>query len=151
MDHPDRKPRCTTGLRSTHVSIALPVGELMCLPLCLRPGFFPERGRSSFSGGAPEPRQSASGPHLHPIFELLGNSWQIVRLVQCRCGGGTAVLGDGVHTPCGQSGFVACSWFRQNGVISSHPCCAIPRRKHAGHNASRWAPVLKSKLVLCYT
>ena len=100
---------------------------------------------------APDPRQRTPGPHLHPIFELLGNSWQIVRLVQCRCGGGTAVLGDGVHTPCGQSGFVACSWFRQNGVISSHPCCAIPRRKHAGHNASRWAPVLKSKLVLCYT
>ena len=38
----------------------------------------------------PEPRQSAPGPHLHPIFELLGNSWQIVRLVQCRCGGGAA-------------------------------------------------------------
>jgi len=40
-----------------------------------------------------------SGPHLHPIFELLGNSWQIVRSLhtcprsatewECRCGGGS--------------------------------------------------------------
>ena len=28
-------------------------------------------------------------------------------------------------------------WFRQSGVISSHP--PVHRRKHAGHNASRWA------------
>jgi hypothetical protein len=25
---------------------------------------------------------ACSAGHLHPIFELLGNSWQIVRLVQ---------------------------------------------------------------------
>jgi hypothetical protein len=48
------------------VSTALPAGEIMCLPLCsilrLRPSFFSERGRSSFSGGAPDPRPSTPGP-----------------------------------------------------------------------------------------
>src|SRR6266498_5757885 len=63
MDHPDRKPRCTAGLRQRRVSTALPAGELMCLPLRsilpLHPSFFPERGRSSFSGGALDDGDSA--------------------------------------------------------------------------------------------
>jgi hypothetical protein len=74
-------------------------------------------------------------------------------------GGGTAVLGDGVRTPCGQSGslrgleWIPAKWRclvpgeRRDGA-QSPPCCAIPRRKHAGHNASRWAVSLEITPVL---
>jgi hypothetical protein len=61
---------------------------------------------------------------LHPIFELLGNSWQIVRslapparagVVQCRCGGGTAAKRRARFLAV----CVAWSGFRQNGVALS--------------------------------
>ena len=55
MDHRDRKPRCTTGLRSTHVSIAvygLCVCHVQYTPIA--PLFLSGKRTFSSSGGAPD-------------------------------------------------------------------------------------------------
>jgi hypothetical protein len=52
--------------------------------------------KGQLTSRVPDPRQQTPGRHLHSIFELPSNSWQIVRLVQCRCGG-TAARRDGVR------------------------------------------------------
>ena len=72
------------------------------------------------------------GPHLHrTAFGAVQVWWW-----NCRPWGRRARF---------QALCVAWSGFRQSGVLSSHS--PVPRRKHAGHNASRWAAKSKENTV----
>ena len=61
MDHPDRKPSCATRLqRCCSLLLCTACASAICSIFPLRLCFFRERGRSSFSGGALDVRDSAA-------------------------------------------------------------------------------------------